>query len=373
MNDHPTGAPPERHGDREEIARLLPAPADWDLPREQHLRHKDRLMHQIDHDRTDRDQVARPASTRPRSIRPRSPRTRSARQLLRPAILAPATALALACAVTAGIALTGGDPAPAGTASHGTATDMRPAAALLDRISDATETRADLTVRDDQFVYTREKTRGADLTSGKAVLGPLVDREVWAAQDPAPLRKLGLIREDGQTFPINAEFGDTEGTPAGINRPTYHWLSSLPTDPDKLLTYLYAKTPQADGRERDQAVFEQIGSLLGEVMPPRTAAALYRAAAKIPGVTPAPEARDAIGRRGLGIARDDTRYGIRTEWVFDKNAYTYLGCRSYLVKDTPYGKTGTLLSSAAELEHAVVDEAGRRPTEAQETRAERQG
>lgn len=352
MNDNATGASSERHGDREEIARLLPAPADWDLPREQHLRHKDLLMHHIDH-----DQVAR---------------TRPARRLLRPAVLAPATALALACAVTAGIALTGGDPAPAGTASHGAATDMQPAAALLDRISDATETRADLTVRDDQFVYTREKTRGADLTSGKAVLGPLMDREVWAAQEPGPQRKLGLIREDGETFPINAELGDTEGTPAGINRPTYRWLSSLPTDPDKLLTYLYAKTPQAHGRERDQAVFEQIGSLLGGVMPPRTAAALYRAAAKIPGVSPAPQARDAIGRKGLGIARDDTRYGIRTEWVFDKQDYAFLGSRSYLTKDAPYGKAGTLLSGVAELEHAIVDEAGRQPTDTQRTQTKRQ-
>jgi hypothetical protein len=351
MNDDTTGTSPERHGDREEIARLLPAPADWDLPREQHLRHRDLLMHHIDHDQ------AAPA--------------RPARRLLRPAILAPATALALACAVTAGIALNGGDPAPTGTASHRAAADMQPAAALLDRISDATETRVGLTVRDDQFVYTREKTRGADLTSGKAVLGPLTDHEVWAAQEPGPLRKLGLVRENGETFPINAELGDTEGTPAGINRPTYRWLGSLPTDPDKLLTYLYAKTPQSDGRERDQAVFEQIGSLLGGVMPPRTAAAFYRAAAKIPGVTPAPEARDAIGREGLGIARDDTRYGIRTEWVFDEKDFAFLGSRSYLTKDAPYGKAGTLLSSAAELEHAVVDEAGRQPTDAERAQTER--
>jgi hypothetical protein len=351
MNDHTTGASPERHGDREEIARLLPAPADWDLPREQHLRHKDLLMHHIDH-----DQVAP---------------TRPARRLLRPAVLAPATALALACAVTAGITLSGSDQAPAGPASHRAATDMQPAAALLDRISVATETHADLTVRDDQFVYTREKTRGAELTSGKAVLGPLVDREQWIAQEPGPLRKQGLIREDGETLPINADLGDTNGTPAGISRPTYRWLSSLPTDPDKLLAYLYAKTPHAEGRERDQAVFEQIGSMIGGVMPPRTAAALYRAAAKIPGVTPAPEARDAIGRKGLGIARDDTRYGIRTEWVFDEKDFAFLGSRSYLTKDASYGKAGTLLSSNAELEHAVVDEAGRLPTDAERTQTGR--
>jgi hypothetical protein len=242
---------------------------------------------------------------------------------------------------------------------------MQPAAALLDRISAAAGEHTVPTVRDDQFVYTKEKTRGADLTTGKAVLGPLMDREVWYAQEPGRLLNIGLIREDGETFPL-AELG---GAAAGINRPTYHWLSSLPTDPDKLLAYLYAKTPFATGRERDQAVFEQIGSLLNKVMPPRTAAALYRAAAKIPGVTPAPKARDAIGRQGLGIARDDASHGIRTEWVFDRKDFTFLGSRSYLTKDESYGKAGTLLSSTAELEHAIVDKAGRQPT-AEQTQAQ---
>ncbi|MGW0087101.1 CU044_5270 family protein [Streptomyces sp. NPDC003393] len=351
MNDRITGASPERNGDREEIARLLPAPADWDLPREQHLRHKELLMHHID-----RDQATR---------------TRPAHRLLRPALLAPATALTLVGALAAGIALNDGGGKPSATASHRATTHMRPAAALLDRISNAAQGRTTPTVRDDQFVYTREKIRGADLTSGKAVLGPLTDREVWTAQEPGPLHRLGLIRENGETLPINAELGDTDGTPAGIDRPTYHWLGSLPTDPDKLLAYLYANTPRAKGRERDQAVFEEIGSLLGGVMPPGTAAALYRAAAKIPGVTPAPQARDAIGRRGLGIARDDTRYGIRTEWVFDERDYSFVGSRSCLVKDTSYGKAGTLLASEAVLELAVVDRAGQRPADADRTRAQR--
>ncbi|UFQ17826.1 MULTISPECIES: CU044_5270 family protein [Streptomyces] len=349
MNDRNASAVPERQGaggdgdDRKAIARLLPAPPSWDLPPDRHARGKDLLMHQIDHDRTTR--------TRP-----------VGRRLLRPALLAPVSALALAGALTAGIALSGDDKA-AGTASHRAATDMRPAAALLGRISDAAGKQHSPAVRDDQFVYTRKKVREADLTSGKAVVSPLKEYETWVSQEPGPLRKLGLMRSgDGETLPINAELGDTEGTPAGMSRPTYRWLASLPTDPDELLDQLYAQTPAARGRERDQAVFEQIGSLLGGMTPPRTAAALYRAAAKIPGVTEAPGARDAIGRRGLGIAREDTRHGVHTEWVFDKEDYSFLGSRSRLTKDMPYGAAGTLLSSSAELRHAAVDEAGRRPT-----------
>ncbi|BBC91998.1 CU044_5270 family protein [Streptomyces griseofuscus] len=347
MNDRQ--ACPQRHDDREEIARLLPAPADWDLPRAQHLRHKDLLMRHIDRDQAE---TATPEpSTAP---------VRRARPLLRPALVASAAALALAAAGTTGAVLSGNGGHDDAAAQHA-ATDMRPAAALLHRISDAVADHGTLTVRDDQFAYTREKVRGADLTSGKAVVGPLEDYESWVSQKPGPLHTLGLVRADGETMPINAELGDTKGTPAGLGRPTYHWLASLPTDPDKLLAYLYAKTPAAEGRERDQAVFEQIGSLLGGLTPPRTAAALYQAAAKIPGVDRSSRVRDAIGRPGLGIVRDDTRYGVRTEWVFDAKDYSFLGSRSYLTKDASYGKAGTLLSSTAELAHAVVDKAGVRP------------
>ncbi|MFJ6662725.1 CU044_5270 family protein [Streptomyces sp. NPDC091383] len=352
MNDR--HASPGRHDDRDEIARLLPVPAEWDLPREQHLRHKDLLMRHIDRDQA---ASATPASATPTSTaRP----VRRARPLLRPALVASAAALALAVAGTTGAVLSGSGGRHDDAARHAAA-DTRPAAALLHRISNAAANHGTLTVRDDQFLYTREKVREADITSGKAVVSPLKDYESWMSQKPGPLHRLGVFRADGETLPINAELGDTEGTPAGLSRPTYTWLASLPTDPDKLLAYLYAKTPAAHGRERDQAVFEQIGTLLGGLMPPRTAAALYQAAAKIPGVDRSSRVRDAIGRPGLGIVRDDTRYGVRTEWVFDPKDYAYLGSRSYLTKDTSYGKAGTLLSSTAELAHAVVDKAGVRP------------
>ncbi|MET8680942.1 CU044_5270 family protein [Streptomyces sp. NPDC004647] len=347
-NDIPPSHP--RHSDVDDLAGLLPAPAEWDLPHEQHLYHKELLMQHIDRDQA--TQSARPA-----------------RRLLRPALLLPVTALGLGGILAVGVAFTGDDgrPSTAGSQPHG-ANDMRPAAALLDQISDVALKGDTPSVRDDQFTYTRAKIREADLTSGKAVVGPLKEHETWASQQQGPLHKPGLTRVDGETLPINAELGDTNGTPAGISRPTYRWLASLPTDSDEMLTYLYAKTPKVDGQERDQAVFERVGDLIGGVMPPRTAAALYQAAAKIPGVDEAPDAHDAIGRRGVGIARDDTTFGTRTEWVFDKDDLTFLGSRSYLIKDSQYGKHGTLMSSRAEIEHAVVDKAGEEPAAAQETR-----
>ncbi|WP_369212239.1 CU044_5270 family protein [Streptomyces flavofungini] len=159
--------------------------------------------------------------------------------------------------------------------------------------------------------------------------------------------------------------GAPRARPGGVrgrgSRPTYRWLAALPTDPDALLEYLYDKMPEHERSEPDQAVFDEIGSLVGGVMPPRTAAALYRAAARIPGVEKTDRVKDAIGRRGLGIVRNDTTYGQRTEWVFDPDTLAYIGSRTYLTRDGEYGKRGTLLSSTALVGHAVVDRAGQVP------------
>ncbi|MER6678292.1 CU044_5270 family protein [Streptomyces sp. NPDC000983] len=366
MTDHDrrtdASADARTRADIAELARLLPPPARQALPHEQHLLHKEKLMRQIDRD-TDR-QAARQTARLADRDQAAVTRPRPARRLPRPALLLPVTALALAGLITAGVTLTPDDHTPPTATSPWTA---QPAAALLDQISVAAGKGDTLTVRADQFAYTRAKVRGADLTSGKAVVGPLVESETWLAQEPGPLRKLGLRAENGETFALNAELGDTDGTPAGFGRPTYQWLSSLPSDPDDLLTYLYAETPAVDGQERDQAVFDRIGGLLGELMPPRTAAALYRAAARIPGVTEAPAARDAVGRHGVGIARDDTTFHTRTEWVFDRDDLTFLGARSYLTQDTSYGRKGTLMSGTAILAHAVVDKAGLHPTTTRES------
>jgi hypothetical protein len=333
-----------------DLVRLLPQLADRDFPLSRHLHHREVLMNLIDNE-TD-EAAARPA-------RPR---------LLRPAFLVPVTALALAGALAAGLVVRGAEDAGS---RRGTTQQARQSVVLLDRIANAalaTDTEA---VKDNQFVYVMGKGRGADETSGKAVTGPLTDREIWRSQRQGPVKRLGLIREDGETLPINADLSDSvrgRGTPAGIDRPTYRWLASLPTDPDALLTYLYAKTPKTAGQERDQAVFDQIGALIAEqIMPPENAAALYKAAARIPGVTEAPDAVDAIGRRGIGIARDDTTYPQRSEWVFDATDLSYLGSRTYLTEDTSLGEAGTLLSSDAVLRRAVVDKAGERPAAAHST------
>lgn len=82
-------------------------------------------------------------------------------------------------------------------------------------------------------------------------------------------------------------------------------------------------------------------------------------------MTKAPDAVDAVGRRGIGIARTDTKYSERSEWVFDAEDFHYLGERQYLTKDTAIGKAGALISNSAVLRRAVVDKGGVRPTAGQ--------
>lgn len=350
MNREDAASPEIRNDDEaRHLARLLPPPVTEDLSPERFRHQKELLMNHID--------------AGSRRDRPAQPATRPTSRLLRPALLVPVSAMALAGILAGGLAL-GTDNEDRTTTAKATATATQGTGGLLHHLSAVALTSEAPVVRNDQFLYTRSEVREADISSGKAVLSPLTETESWSSQDPRPLKKTGLTRVDGKDEVSNAELGDVHGTPAGLFRPTYHWLASLPTDPDELLAYLRTHVRKEAGQETDQIVFEQIGVLLGGMLPPKTAAAVYRAAARIPGVEEAPDAKDAIGRTGLGIAREDTKYGNRTEWVFDKDDYAFLGSREYRTKDAPYAKAGTLLSSTAEIEHAIVDKAGQVPGKA---------
>jgi hypothetical protein len=89
-------------------------------------------------------------------------------------------------------------------------------------------------------------------------------------------------------------------------------------------------------------------------------AALYRAAAKIPGVVLVADSVDAEGRHGVAVARTDEE-GERREWIFNPTTVEYLGERSYLVRDTDLGKAGMLTGTTAVLQRGVVHKTGELP------------
>ncbi|WP_062648096.1 CU044_5270 family protein [Streptomyces maremycinicus] len=367
MNAVPPGAEQEERAELKELARLLPSGSvEQVLPPGRRSHHKDVLMQLIDRDQEKRDQRRGEAGV------PVRPRPRLARPVLVAGSVAAAVVLALAAGLTVGTGAGRDDGGTAGARSgaSGTAGGSRGAVVTLDRIA-AVALRTDVEpVGDGQFVYVRSRSAGNEgVFDGPVELGKMHERQVWFSQRQGPVTDVGLIREYGQDWPI--EVGVPDGTdpedaavPAGFDRPTYAWLASLPTDPGALLKLLYADTPAERGEDRDQEVFGRIGDLIGEqIMPSATAAAFYRATARIPGVTEVADAVDAVGRHGIAIAREDTRHGTRTEWIFDPGTLEYLGVRTVFTRDTERARAGTVSDTSAVLERAVVDKRGEEPGE----------
>jgi len=274
-------------------------------------------------------------------------------------IAGPATVLACATAVAtvAVLALTGDSPAPRPEATRAVMTSVA-ATRVLDGAADRALASPAPTVREDQFVYTRSAviTNEGRLGEG-VVLGPVHERETWLGQDPGPFGwQDDVIRELGQDWPL--ESGGP--SPAGARRPTYAWLAQLPTDPDALLDVLDRAAAPVDGQEQQQATFELIGSLVSEqLVPPDTAAALFRAVTRIDGIEVERGATDALGRRGIGITRSDARFHTRTTWIFDPSTYELRGTRWFFTHAD--GSPDTLFGATAVLETAVVDRAGQVP------------
>ncbi|MET9652176.1 CU044_5270 family protein [Streptomyces sp. NPDC006460] len=343
--------------EREEMARLLPVPAERDLPGRRHQLLKDHLVREIRHN-TDA------ATARPR--------TRYRRRLAFMAIPLAAGAMALALA-TGGVLDQHSTAGPGSAMASGPSargTSATPAAVLLDRIATVAAAKPAPAVRDDQYVYIASTIAFSIQDDGPTSpmrLDKLHKRQVWLSVDGS---RPGLLREHGQSIPVGTDTGEgavvSEGgasakpvtpdhTPT-LNNPTYRYLESLPTNPDTLLKKIYDETKGA-GPGPDQEAFVTIGDLLREQLaPPKISAALYKAAAKIPGITVVNDAVDAAGRHGIAIAR--VHEGERTEWIFDKHTLEFLGERSVMIKDTPWGKKGQINATTAVLSRSVTDKPG---------------
>lgn len=346
-------------------------PAEWDgsaqllsrtardLPPGRHQFHKERLMAQIQQDqRIQHDHGIVPAPQR-RSFR-----------LPRPAVTLPALAAVVAGAVVAGVALVDGGGArdglatgPALTTELG-AVDSKGASRLLDRISLAAADGAHPEVGPGQYVYIESKTADTFLRTedGETTLASheLHRRQIWQSADGT---KGWLVdpsvndSPEGETLSLPDEQGNTPR--ASLNSPSYDYLARLTTDPDELLEKIYDETA-GHGNSPDQQAFTTIGDLLGETYPPAELySALFKAAARIPGVVVVDDAVDAVGRRGVAVARLDETSGAREEWIFDKKTHVFLGERSVQVErlNGPEAliEPGTVNYTSAILTRAVVD------------------
>lgn len=351
---HPSN--PSEQAERQALTELLPPPPVPDLSpeREQLLKHT--VLREA--------ALTEPASAR--GVRTgRSPRQR--RLLVR--VLAPA----LACSVAAGGILAANLMSEPERGTTAAPVERAPEATLLlDRIAYAAAEGERPTVRADQFVYVESKVAyaGQSAGGGAVTLPPAHRRQVWLSADGS---RPGLLREAGKPdSQLGAEApvytidrpGATprpsaSGSGPSITEPTHAYLASLPTDPDALLA-LIRKETRGQGQDPNQRAFTAIGDLLAENWaPPKVSAALYRAAAKIPGVTVVRSAKDAAGREGVAVAR--TARGQQTQWIFDRSSHAFLGERTVLTRAGDAGPAGTVVGSSAVLTKAAVDRPGQTP------------
>ncbi|MEU8193124.1 CU044_5270 family protein [Microbispora amethystogenes] len=80
------------------------------------------------------------------------------------------------------------------------------------------------------------------------------------------------------------------------------------------------------------------------VFRPSLTAALFRIAAGVDGITMVPDAVDAAGRHGIGVTMKEDY--TRTELIFDKSTYRYLGERTVATRDRTRSFTTRPLSRA---------------------------
>ncbi|MEU1863325.1 CU044_5270 family protein [Streptomyces gardneri] len=351
MSTTPSRPTPAEH---EEIARLLPVPAERDRPARHHQALKDQLLREF---RQDAAPAAAPAS------KPRF----GVRRLAIVAVPLAAGALAVTLATNGASGPTpGAEPNVAvAPGSAGKAPEATPATVLLDRIATVAAAKPARTVRDDQYIHVSSTVAWSSQSDADPVmrLDTPHSREVWLSVDGS---KPGLLRERGEEIPLAGAL-DKDGRPVDpvgnphptLNSPTYRFLESLPTDPDALLKKIYDET-KGQGPGPDQEAFVTIGDLLREQLaPPKVSAALYKAAARIPGVTVVDDAVDAAGRHGVAVAR--VHAGERTEWIFDRKSLEFLGERGVMVEDTNWGKSGQVTATTAVLSRGVTDKTGEAP------------
>jgi hypothetical protein len=334
-----------------ELAESLPVPAERDLPAGRQETLKEHLMtelRQADHSEVHRERAGG-----------------------RRRLIARTATIAAAVVAAAGLTLT------ALSGHHGPGTGDLPAgnaaaARLLDKIAAVAASQPRLTVRDDQYMYIASEDRWSStyVSAGgqRTVVGPLHKREIWLSV--SNLCKPGLLIDPspGPATKLNDGVGSPCPNRGGWGDPTYRFLQSLPTNPRTLLNMIYAATKGA-GQSPDQEAFTTIGDALREaIAPPDISAALYRAAALIPGVRVVPHVTDILGRSGIGVqfARkviQSPAPGVPYRETYDPNGPIWIfHPRSLLWMGENDGSLHGKAMGEVVLKRAIVDHLGQLPS-----------
>ena len=287
-----------------------------------------------------------------------------------------AVSAALAAGLVAGGTVTiGGHPAAPG--------DTADAATFLRHAAAAAGTRDEPSPGPGQLVWIREDATGRTT---------LVTRQLAPAQ-----RQVQWFRSDGSSQPYGFTYGcgplepgsgipnlgcygtvpahsapwfmrvmrETAVTAPAAGPHMYPAPWTLPDTPSALYTRLteeasrgghYWGTENIDSswdNNRDDITFQLVTRLLSAPVPAPLRAALYQAAAKIPGVTLIRNAVDAAGRHGVAVARtQDEPRAIggpqRAEFILDPASYRFLGSTQIAIA------SGTIVYAEAYLQSGYV-------------------
>lgn len=256
--------------------------------------------------------------------------------------------------------------------AHAPASTASAAERVLAGAAEQARRQPTVPVRGDQFIYVESLTASISVHEGSTEPATIsaARRRIWLSADGT---RDGLLRQPGRPGPggpdgmvlpgchdglsTQSKYGKTEEV-ACTPLPGYH--ADLPSDAAGMLAYLYR---QADGTKnpRDQEAFSAAGDLIREAyLSPASLAAVFEAVARIPGVRVVGDVTDRAGRAGVALARDEVQ-GTRSELIFDRKTYAYLGEHLVLTRDAYGMKAGEAIDSTAVLKVAVVDGAGQLP------------
>ena len=203
-------------------------------------------------------------------------------------------------------------------------------------------------------------------------------REAWIAPDGSG-RLLVITGEPRFFGPEDKAEWKAAGRPQ-LDRPgrtdesfrpgalSYTDPSKYSTDPDELYDQIRQEA-EGYGPSTDAEMFVLVGDLLRETArraaPPALRAALFKVAAKIPGVELVGEVTDPIGRKGTAVARtsDDAGFLERNELVFDPDTSALLAERQVLLERVDWldAEPGTVIGYAVYLGSGIVESTSERP------------
>jgi hypothetical protein len=220
----------------------------------------------------------------------------------------------------------------------GTRLSMRPVAQVLDLAAGTAAKAADVLPDPGQFLYTRTVGRdGRILTERWFSIDGTRDGLGFNVQGGEIDRFAFPGCRDGRYVSGPDQGGPCEADPA--------YLPDLPEEAESMARYLNlsnAHQDDAPAENKTNSIAKDMWTLgSSRYLRPAQRAALFQAAARIPGITVVDDAVDAAGRTGTGVTWTFGKYSAM--WVFDPKTYAYLG------------------SDLDTTEQAVVNEVGDRP------------